>query len=361
MSYIARYLAQANPIKASDIHICEARPVRARVDGEIVILEDNAPDIKNIFDELIDFNPPNVKKDLLASLEDRNDICFTFESAPHKLRLRVTVYKDEIGLCIAIRLIPFNPYSIDELGLPDFAQEVCKLNRGLFVVTGASGSGKSTTLAAMVDHMNKTRKAHIITIEDPIEFVIKSDKCLVNSREVGRDTQSFATGIHWILREDPNVVVLGELRDIASMRAAIQIAETGHFVLATLHTRSAVSTIDRFIGSFPPDDQHQMRMMLADNLVGILAQTLIPRRSGGGMIGAYELLINNDAMKNNIREQKIYQIENILQTGQSQGMMSMEDYIIHLIKQEFVDYEKAMQYAPSRRKLQEKYDRMMLM
>jgi twitching motility protein PilT len=320
------------------------------------MLDDELPDIKNIFEELLNWNREDVKESLLKSFSEHNDICFTFDSELHDARLRITIYKDEYGTCIAVRIIPFHPMTFEQLGLPEMAREVCDLNRGLFVVTGASGSGKSTTLAAMLSYMNKNRKAHIITIEDPIEYVLQSEQSLINHREVGRDTKSFQTALHWILREDPNVVVLGELRDTESMRAAIQIAETGHLVLATLHTRNAVSTLDRFIGSFPPEDQNQIRMMLADNLVGVLAQTLIPRR-GGGMIGAFEVLRNTDAMKNNIREQKIYQIENILQTGQSQGMISMEDYIIELLKQGFVDYDNALKYAPSRRKLTEKCER----
>ena len=356
MSYMAKYLELATPMNASDIHICEDGPVRARVDGQIITIDETPPKIREICEEFLDFNRPEVKKKLQDSFARLNDICFTVDCAEDQVRLRVTIYRDENGICIAIRIIPFTPMTMQQLGLPDKMDDICSLTRGLFLVTGASGSGKSTTLAAMISHINSTRKAHIITVEDPIEYIIKSDKCLINHREVGRDTASFQTALHSILREDPNIVVLGELRDLESMRAAIQIAETGHMVLATLHTRSAVSTVDRFISSFPPIDQQQIRLMVADNLVGVLAQTLIPRRNGG-MVAAFELLLNNDAMKNNIREQKIYQIENVLQTSSKQGMVTMEDYIIELLKQGIVDYDTAITYAPSRTKLREKCER----
>ncbi len=356
MSFIASYLVQAISLKASDIHIYAKTPVRVRVNDSIIILDDNIPDVEKIKDELLSFIDEQSSDFLKKDFAELKDICFSFEDLSHNVRMRVTIYRDENGICIAIRIIPSIPLSPDKLGIPEAVIEVCKMNRGLFIVTGASGSGKSTTLASMLQLINSTRKLHIITVEDPIEYIIKPNKSLINHREVGRHTQSFETGLHWALRENPNIVVIGELRNVESMRAAIKIAETGHLVLTTLHTRGAVSTIDRLIGSFQSEEQQQIRMMLADNLIGVLAQTLMPR-ANGGMIAAFELLLNNDAMKNNIREQKIYQLENILQTGQKQGMISMEDYIIELIRQGLVTYDIAMEKAPNKQKLLEKYER----
>lgn len=357
MSHISEYLTKAVSLGASDIHICEKSPIKVRVDGDILILDEKIPNMKKIFDEIMGLCLPEQKEKFLSDLGNLNDVCFSFESPENNVRLRITIYRDEYGICIALRIIPLIPMNAESLGIPKAAMEVCNLNSGLFLVTGASGSGKSTTLAAMISLINETKNAHIITIEDPIEYIIPPKLSLINHREIGRHTQSFKTGLHWVVREDPNVVVLGELRDVDSMRAAINIAETGHLVLATMHTRSSAASVDRFISSFPAEDQNQIRLMLADNLIGVLAQTLIPK-IGGGMVGAFEVLLNNDAMKNNIREQKIYQIENVLQTGQKQGMISMEDYIIELIRQGDVSYKAALNKTHSREKLKEKYERL---
>lgn len=353
MSLFGKYLVEALHTKASDIHFCEAEPVRVRVDGYIEVLENEAPNMRELFDEIFDLCDEQTRARSKAEFEKLHDVSISFPT-PYKVRIRATLYRDERGLCAAMRLIPENPVDAKFIGLPDGIMEICTRNRGLFIVTGATGSGKSTTLACMLDYINKNRKGRIITLEDPIEYIIPSDKSIVNHREIGRHIESFASGLKSILREDPNVVVIGELRDLESMRAAIQIAETGHLVLTTLHTRNTPSTIDRLIGAFPTDDQPQIRMMLADNLIGVLAQTLIPR-IGGGRAAAFEYLLNNDAIKNNIREAKIYQIDNVLQTGSRQGMICMEDYIVHLVRNKIVDPNVALEFAPSRQKLLLKY------
>ncbi|MBO7520894.1 MAG: PilT/PilU family type 4a pilus ATPase [Opitutales bacterium] len=349
MSHIDNFLKRALEVNASDLHLSEGEPILVRVDGSIALLENQKPDMDAIIKELFSRAPKETAD--LASNEFANlrDCSFSF-STDMGIRIRATLYREAKGRCAAIRIIPMQPVDAADLGLPQSVIDICALTRGMFIVTGATGSGKSTTLAAMVNTINKTRSGHIITLEDPIEYVIPSNKSLVNHREIGTHVASFQEGLRSILREDPNVVVIGELRDLESMRAAINIAETGHLVLTTLHTRNTPSTIDRLIGSFPTDDQNQIRMMLADNLLGVLAQTLIPRKTGG-RIAAYELLLNNDAVKNNIREQKIYQIENILQTGSRSGMICMEDSIMSLIKDDIVDADTALAYAPSRRKL----------
>ena len=353
MSFIGTYLTKAVAMRASDIHLKEKEPALVRIDGGIALLDENYPDMEAVFKELYELCSEDLREHLLSEIKKLRDVSISFAALDGKYRVRATLYRDEKGKAVSMRIISGAPSDISTLGLPETLLNVCTLNRGLFIVTGATGSGKSTTLAAMINQINKTRAGHIITLEDPIEYIIPSERCLVTHREIGRHVESFATGLRSILREDPNVVVIGDLRDLESMRAAVQIAETGHLVLTTLHTRNAPSTIDRLIGSFPPDDQHQIRMMLADNLIGVLAQTLIPRRDSG-RIGAFELLLNNDAVKNNIREAKIYQIENTLQTGAKQGMICMEDYIIELIRQGFVEYETALAFAPSKAKLEAK-------
>lgn len=353
MSLIGNYLAKALELKASDIHFCEGEPVKVRVDGYIQTLDEALPQMKELFDEIYDLCDESVRERSKAEFAKLHDVSISFPT-PYKIRIRATLYRDEKGLCVAMRLIPQNPPDPKTIGIPESIMDVCSRNRGLFIVTGATGSGKSTTLSCMIDFINKNKRGRIITLEDPIEYIIPSDKCIVNHREIGRHIESFASGLKSTLREDPNVVVIGELRDLESMRAAMQIAETGHLVLTTLHTRNTPATIDRLIGAFPPDDQPQIRMMLADNLIGVLAQTLIPR-IGGGRAAAFEYLLNNDAIKNNIREAKIYQIDNVLQTGARQGMICMEDYIVHLVKYKIVDPNVALEFAPSRQKLMLKY------
>lgn len=353
MTFLESYLAAAISQNASDIHMCEGAPVRARIDGDVSASDGPPPDMREIFEEIMAACTPEARARAEADFAALHDVSVSF-GTQGGVRIRATFYRDENGMCAAMRIIPAEPRDAECLKIPPAAMEVCSANRGMFIVTGSTGSGKSTTLACMVDRINRERKGHIITLEDPIEYIMPSKSCIVNQREIGRHVQSFASGLKSMMREDPNVVVIGELRDTESMRAAIQLAETGHLVLTTLHTRSAPSSIDRLIGAFPPDDQQQVRLMLADNLIGVLAQALFPRREGG-RVAAFELLLNNDAVKNNIREQKIYQVDNILQTASKQGMISMEDSIAALVRSGEVSYEAAVANAPSRTKLAAKF------
>jgi twitching motility protein PilT len=236
-----------------------------------------------------------------------------------------------MGVGGVIRTIPVSILTAEQLGLPQPVLDLCFLTKGLVLVTGPTGSGKSTTLAAMVDHINKNRSDHIITIEDPIEFVHQNQSCLVNQRQVGRHTKSFKAALRAALREDPDIVLVGELRDLETIAIAIETAETGHLVFGTLHTTTAVATVDRIIDQFPPDQQAQIRVMLADSLKGVVAQVLC-KKKGGGRVAALEILIGTSALASLIREGKTFQIPSIMQTSKKQGMTTMNDALFALVK-----------------------------
>jgi twitching motility protein PilT len=238
------------------------------------------------------------------------------------------------------RAIPFQIRSAEELGLPSSVLELCDRTKGLVLVTGPTGSGKSTTLATLIDHINRNRTDHIVTIEDPIEFVHENKKCLVNQREVHSHTDSFKDALRAALREDPDIVLVGEMRDLETIAIAVETAETGHLVFGTLHTSTAPSTIDRIIDQFPADRQDQIRQMLAGSLIGVIAQVLC-RRIGGGRVAAYETLIGGSAVSNLIREKKTFQIYSIIQTGRAQGMMTLNDSLITLVRNKVIEVHEA--------------------
>jgi twitching motility protein PilT len=225
--------------------------------------------------------------------------------------------------------------------------ELCKLNKGLVLVTGPTGSGKSTTLAALIDHINRTRNAHIITIEDPIEFVHENRSCLVNQREVGRHTNSFKAALRAALREDPDIVLVGEMRDLETVAIAIETAETGHLVFGTLHTNSAASTVDRIVDQFPTDRHEQVRVMLAESLRAVITQALL-RKKGGGRVAAYEILLVTPAVSNLIREAKTFQIPSVMQTGKAAGMATMSESLFDLVKRGIVEPAEALHHAPNK-------------
>jgi twitching motility protein PilT len=264
------------------------------------------------------------------------------------------VYFSLRKMSAAFRLIPMEVRSISELGLPIMLKDICKRHRGLFLVTGPTGHGKSTTLAALINEMNNTRDDHIITIEDPVEFVHKSKKCLVNQREIGADTESFAVGLRHALRHDPDILLIGELRDLETIATAITASETGHLVLGTLHTQDAAQSIDRLIDVFPHTHQEQVRIQLAMVLVGICSQQLIPvgTELGGGRICATELLIANPAIRNCIREGKTSQIKTLIQTGVNVGMQTMEQTLASFVHSGKLPLDTAMAYAYDPKELQ---------
>lgn len=271
---------------------------------------------------------------------ETNDTDFAYE-IPGLARFRVNVFRDRRGVGAVFRQIPHRIMTLEELGLPDCVKNLCMLSKGLVLVTGPTGSGKSTTLAAMVDYINENRQDHIITIEDPIEFVHENKRCLINQREVFSHTESFKKALRAALREDPDIVLVGEMRDLETVAIAIETAETGHLVFGTLHTTTAVSTVDRIIDQFPADRQEQIRMMLADSLKGVIAQILL-KRKGGGRVAAYEILLGTPAVSNLIREGKTFQIPSIMQTHKRLGMRLLNDHLAELVRSGVVELEEAL-------------------
>lgn len=313
--------------KATDIHLRTDDCPRLRIDT--VLKPDEslpyiAPEIAAERIILKQQNPEILRQRLRENREI--DVAFSSVSGA---RVRANIYKCESGLQIALRIIPAKRLTAEQIGLPFPIADICRSRSGLFLITGANGSGKTSTLASMIDIINASRNVHILTIEDPIEYVFKNEKSLVSQREIGRDSGSFYEALRMSVRENPDVVVLGEMRDLETTRTAIELSETGHLVFATLHTRTATSAIDRLIGQFPAAEQQQIRLMIADNLIGVLSQTLLPKRAGG-LIAAFEFLNVTPAVRNLIREQKVPQIFSIIQMGAKQGMCTMEDSIANL-------------------------------
>jgi twitching motility protein PilT len=275
--------------------------------------------------------------------EERNDTDFAYE-VEGLARFRANVFRDRFGPGAVFRVIPFEVLSPEKLGLPRAVIQLCYLTKGLVLVTGPTGSGKSTTLAALIDYINRNRSDHIITIEDPIEFVHSGKKCLINQREVHLHTRSFKDALRAALREDPDIILVGEMRDLETIAIAVETAETGHLVFGTLHTTTAPSTVDRIIDQFPADRQSQIRQMVAESLRGVIAQTLC-RRVGGGRIAAFEVLLGCSAVSNLIREKKTYQLRSLMQTSRAQGMRTLGDSLIELVKKGLVDPREAYMRA----------------
>ncbi len=262
--------------------------------------------------------------------------------------MRCNVFRDIVGVGAVFRQIPSKILTVEDLKLPKACIDFCQYDKGLVVVTGPTGSGKSTTLAAMIDWINANRDDHIITIEDPVEFVHKDKKCLINQREVGTQTRSFKSALRAALREDPDIVLVGEMRDLETVAIAIETAETGHLVFGTLHTNTAPSTVDRLVDQFPTDRQEQIRVMLSESLKGVVAQTLL-KRKGGGRVAALEILIVTHAVANLIREGKTFQIPSLMQTGKGLGMQTLNDSLIDLVKSDTVEAQEAYDRAPNKK------------
>jgi twitching motility protein PilT len=328
---------------ASDLHLRADEPPILRCDGAIVRLTDvprlRADDVSALLDAII----PAENR---LELAETNDTDFAYELTGYG-RFRANAFRDRLGTAAVFRRIPPAVVSVEQLGLSAEVQRLCALTRGLVLVTGPTGSGKSTTLCALVDLINRTRADHIITIEDPIEFVHPSQRCVVSQREVGAHTRSFKTALRAALREDPDVVLIGEMRDLETVSIALETAETGHLVLATLHTTTAATTIDRIIDQFPADQQEQIRVMLADSLRGVISQTLC-RKLGGGRVAAREVLFNTAPIANLIRERKTFQIGSIVQTSKRLGMATMNDALIDLVDARQIDVDEAYLHAPDK-------------
>jgi pilus retraction protein PilT len=320
---------------ASDIHLTLGQPIIFRIDGELVRQGQTAISEQMMETLLLPIMPYSNKQEF----SEIYDTDFAYE-LPGIGRFRVNMFKDNYGVGAVLRQIPAEVLTADQLNLPEAIRKFCGLHKGLVLVTGPTGSGKSTTLAAMIDLINKSRPEHILTIEDPIEFVHSQQMCLVNQREVGKHTKSFKRALKAALREDPDIVLIGELRDLETIHIALETAETGHLVFGTLHTNTAVSTIDRIIDQFPADQQSQMRTMVASSLKGVVAQTLI-KKKGGGRCAAHEILVPNDAVANMIRESKNHMIENHMQTQKQDGNMLLNESLIKLVSANQVEVKDA--------------------
>lgn len=325
---------------ASDLHVSSDQPPYVRVDGDLEALTTYAaPEAERLERLLYEIVPKRNREEL----EEHHQTDFGYE-LPGKGRFRVNVYRERRGIAAAFRLIPQRILSLDELGLPQVATDLTKLTKGLVLVTGATGSGKTTTLAAFVDAINRSRSEHVVTIEDPIEFVHPSRECLVHQRQIGLHSQSFASALRAALREDPDVVMVGELRDLDATSIALRTAETGHLVFGTLHTTSAAGTIERLVDQYPSDQQPQIRLMLATGLRAVISQTLL-KRVGGGRIAAFEMLPVTGAVAALIRDNKTFQIPSVMQTGKKQGMTRLDDSLLRMVEAGLIYPEEAYRRA----------------
>jgi twitching motility protein PilT len=325
---------------ASDLHLSPNEIPMVRKDGDMVRIQG---EVRLSAEELFLLLEPIVPETNRRQFEAEDDTDFAYE-IQGLARFRANLFRDRYGAGAVFRTIPAKILSAEQLGLSDAIKELCKLHKGLVLVTGPTGSGKSTTLCAMVDLINRTRSGHIITIEDPIEFVHENKQCLVNQREVGPHTRSFKRALRAALREDPDVVLVGEMRDLETISIAIETAETGHLVFGTLHTTTAYSTIDRIIDQYPPDQQEQIRVMLSESLKGVVSQTLC-KKIGGGRAAALEVLLVTPAVSNLIREGKTFQIPSIMQTSRGMGMRLLNDALAELVENKIVTAEEALSKA----------------
>jgi twitching motility protein PilT len=323
-------------MKASDLHLKSDKAPMIRVDGSMVFMPDRGPIDGETLDRLLHEILPDKNKE---EFKDTNDTDFGYELG-ERSRMRANVFRDIAGIGGVFRQIPTKILTAKQLNLPPVVLSFCDFDKGLVVVTGPTGSGKSTTLAAMIDYINDTRDDHLITIEDPVEFVHKDKQCHINQREVGTHTRGFKQALRAALREDPDIVLVGEMRDLETVAIAIETAETGHLVFGTLHTNTAASTVDRIIDQFPADRQSQVRTMLAESLKGIVAQTLL-KKKGGGRVAAMEILVVTNAISNLIREGKTFQIPSIMQTGKNLGMQTLNDALLDLVKSDTVEPQEA--------------------
>ena len=331
---------------ASDLHLSTGVVPYLRKDGEMVPLSEPPFTGDELHAVLMEIIP---ERNRIEFAEDF-DTDFAYE-IPGKARFRCNYFNDRNGCGAVFRQIPTEILTVQQLGLPEQLLRLCNLTKGLVLVTGPTGSGKSTTLAALVDHINRTRNDHIITIEDPIEFVHKNQKCLVNQREVNVHTKGFKQALRAALREDPDIVLIGELRDLETISIAIETAETGHLVFGTLHTSTAVSTIDRIIDQFPADQQGQIRVMLSESMRGVISQTLCKKKDGG-RVAALEVLLYTRAIGNLIREGKTFQIPSAIQTGKKEGMMLLNESLLGLVEQGFITADEAYMRSVDKDSLQ---------
>ena len=342
MRELDEILQEAVDRHASDIHITAGRPVIFRIDGDLRPLDGEKLSPEQIEELVVPLFADNDR--LVETMEKTGEIDFA-HSLYGRGRFRVNVFKQRGTLAMVMRLLPFKIPAPRELGLPASVQELCQRKRGLVLVTGATGSGKSTTLASLINMINKTYSKHIITLEDPIEYLHRHEKSIVNQREIGDDTESYAGALRAALREDPDVILVGEMRDLETIQTAITAAETGHLVFSTLHTNSAADTINRVIDVFPPHQQQQIRVQLASVIECVISQQLLPIQTGSGRVAAFEVMMGTSAVRNLIREGKAFQSPSMIQTSKKQGMQSMDDALYNLYIGGLISAENCLNYA----------------
>lgn len=351
---LSELLRKLSELRGSDLHITTGSPPQVRVDGHLRPLEGyrtlTSSDTKQLaYSVLTDAQKHR--------FEENFELDFSF-GVKGLSRFRANLFNQRGAVGAVFRAIPYEIKTFEELGLPAIVKQMCDKPRGLILVTGPTGSGKSTTLAAMIDKINKDRKEHILTIEDPIEFLHNHKNCIVNQREVNADTHGFANALRTALRQDPDIVLVGEMRDLETIESALRIAETGHLTLATLHTNSAASTINRIIDVFPADQQAQIRAQLSLVLEGIMCQALLPRAEGGGRVMALEIMVPNSAIRNLIREDKVHQIYSMMQTGQDKyGMQTFNQALATLYHKRLISAETAIQRSSNVDELKELMER----
>ena len=337
MAAIDLLLKKAVEVGASDLHLTVGALPLYRIHGELENLNDRPvvteSEARSLFYEIM-------TEQQSARFEQRHELDFAYEAAEIG-RFRVNIFLQVRGIGAVFRVIPSEIIPLETLNLPRAVKDFTRFTRGLVMVTGPTGNGKSTTLASMIDHINRHRKAHIITIEDPLEFIHQNQKSLINQREIGTHSDSFASALRSAFREDPDVILIGEMRDLETISLAITAAETGHLVLGTLHTGSAAKTIDRVIDVFPTNQQAQVRTQLSESLSGVVSQQLLKRVDGSGRVAAVEILVGVPALGHLIREGKTYQISSIIQTGRREGMQTMDQAIVDLLKQGQISPEEA--------------------
>ncbi len=344
---IDQFLKDALSKSSSDLHFISGDPPRVRVHGALSTLNDDQLTTDFVKECMYEIMTGTLQRDF----ETYDAVDFAYE-IPDVSRFRVNVMRHLNGVGAVFRAIPSKALSLEELNMPEVVHNLCKQTQGMILVTGKTGSGKSTTLAAMIDAINKRLKGHILTIEDPIEFVHKRNRCLIRQREVGLHTGSFAEALHSALREDPDVILVGELRDLETISIAVTAAEMGILVMGTLHTNGAAQTVDRIVNSFPADKQGHIRTMLSTSLRGVVSQQLLPTKGKPGRIAALEILVNTSAVANLIRQGKLDQLETAMQSGGGIGMQTMDNALMHLVETKFVSGRDAYQQANNKSKFQ---------
>lgn len=342
---IDQYLISALQQNASDLHFVSGDPVRARIHGHLQTMDANPITTDHVRECMFEIMDGTTQRTFEQN--DAADFAYEIEEVS---RFRVNVFRHLNGVGAVFRAIPSHALTIDQLNMPKVIHDLCKHTQGMILVTGKTGSGKSTTLAAMIDAMNKRLKGHILTIEDPVEFVHKAQGCLISQREIGVHSPNFAEALHSALREDPDVVLVGEMRDLETISIAVTAAEMGILVMGTLHTNGAAQTVDRIINSFPADKQNHIRTMISTSLRGVVSQQLLPTKHQAGRTAALEILINTSAVANLIRQGKLDQLETAMQAGGNMGMQTMDSALMELVRQGFVAGKEAYQQANDKSK-----------